>query len=300
MGVDLFFVLSGFLITSILLDERFEAFAGYIGTFYARRARRILPPYVLILSVTALLFGLHALGHWYFYFGAMNLFRCPPTLPLWSLAVEEQFYLLWPIAVFFLSRRQLIQGAIAMMALAPILRYLCTPLVSRWVIYGGLPFRMDTLAAGALIALVGLPAWRHRNALALAAAAVGLAGLLTLAHFGISTYGDTPLGNAAIYESTLLLTASLFVLVLGGFGSGLFSARLPAGLGRISYSFYLVHLTALTLAPNVFLAALAALAYSIASWFLLERPILTGRFGLDTAAPVTSPAAHGTLPSIPS
>jgi peptidoglycan/LPS O-acetylase OafA/YrhL len=67
MGVDLFFVLSGFLITGILISSRQRNLGAYIGHFYERRARRILPPYVLLLVVTSLLFGLGWARHWYLY-----------------------------------------------------------------------------------------------------------------------------------------------------------------------------------------------------------------------------------------
>src|SRR3981189_3153154 len=99
MGVDLFFILSGFLITGILLKHKEQSLGRYFGHFYARRARRILPPYCLLLLVTSLLFGVAWARHWYFYLFLMNLvpaLHIPHQMALsllWSLAVEEQFYL---------------------------------------------------------------------------------------------------------------------------------------------------------------------------------------------------------------
>jgi len=106
-GVDLFFILSGFLITGILLDQRQkQIWSGYLGPFYGRRARRILPPYLLFLVFTSVFFGIGWLRRWYFFLFLMNTepFRSMATQYsigiLWSLAVEEQFYLLWPAAVY--------------------------------------------------------------------------------------------------------------------------------------------------------------------------------------------------------
>ena len=140
MGVDLFFVLSGFLITGILYGSKAGKFGSYIGHFYERRVRRILPPYLVVLGISALLFGVWWLRYWYFYIGAMNFLHplnLPnlETLPLWSLAVEEQFYVFWPFAVFYLSRKRLIQFSLFIIVLTPILRYVCTPLfVKHWAI----------------------------------------------------------------------------------------------------------------------------------------------------------------------
>ena len=111
-GVDLFFVLSGFLITRILASHREMPIKQYFGTFYMRRARRILPPYIALMIIASLLFGFSWLPTWYTYLGAMNFPRVgPPELSmLWSLAVEEQFYLFWPFVVLFVPRRRLALG----------------------------------------------------------------------------------------------------------------------------------------------------------------------------------------------
>jgi len=114
MGVDLFFILSGFLITGILLHNKSQKLGQYFGHFYKRRARRILPPYALLLVVTSVVFGLAWIRHWHYYFLFMNFLLAfhiphPQSLDiLWSLAVEEQFYLFWPFAVYFLSEQAII------------------------------------------------------------------------------------------------------------------------------------------------------------------------------------------------
>jgi peptidoglycan/LPS O-acetylase OafA/YrhL len=293
MGVDLFFVLSGFLITGILFNQKRKGFGRYIGGFYSRRAKRILPAYVVILIISGFLFGFGFLRYWYLYIGGMNfliLLGIHPldTLPLWSLAVEEQFYLLWPIAVYFLNRKQLIWCAIGLIALAPILRFLCTPLFPwHWEIYMLLPFRMDTLAAGALIALLwpelqerldGNPGKALRSQIAIACVAVGacsLAFLFYLSKHGTITVTNSRLGNTGIYEAVLFIVTGVFLVVLLGFGKRLLSTWPFMWIGRISYSIYLFHLTAVYLVLQHGLLAVTALtfAYSLAMWFLVENPI---------------------------
>ena len=111
-GVDLFFVLSGFLITGILLEQRGQhTLRRYLSGFYKRRARRILPPYILLMCLVSLLFGIRWVHHWYLFLFLTNtdsffrIVRPYPLIILWSLAVEEQFYLIWPLAVYFLSEK---------------------------------------------------------------------------------------------------------------------------------------------------------------------------------------------------
>ena len=116
MGVDLFFVLSGFLITGVLVNAKHHTLRGFFAHFYARRARRILAPYVLTLVVASFFFGVAWMRHWYLYILFTNFImplHIPQPMafdPLWSLAVEEQFYLAWPLAVYFLSERRLRAG----------------------------------------------------------------------------------------------------------------------------------------------------------------------------------------------
>ncbi len=287
-GVDLFFVLSGFLITGILINSKQTAFPQYLRHFYARRARRILPAYVIVLALTAALFGAGFLHDWPYYLGAMNFLKplhlkTPDTLVLWSLAVEEQFYLLWPLAVFFLPRRALTWLAAALVVVAPILRYTCTPFFSlHWAIYMLLPFRMDTLATGALLALLwprlkSLPKTRIQP-LSLLLIALSVVALAALQHHGDTTTSNTALANFGVFEAVLVLVTAVLVLALLGFGRAFLSTWPMVWLGRISYSMYLVHLTMYRLlAPaHPLLAVLATIAYAVFLWFAVESPILRG------------------------
>jgi peptidoglycan/LPS O-acetylase OafA/YrhL len=200
-----------------------SVFQGVYWRVLRPAVRRILPAYVAILVVTTLLFGVGWVANWYLYFGAMNFLLPfglgPATIwQLWSLAVEEQFYLLWPVAVFFLSRKQIVLCAGVLLVLAPLLRFVCTGLFrNHWMIYSLLPFRMDTLAAGALIALT-----KHRlsrkNAIAGATVVLfaGLAGIIWLAKHGLSGSSNTHVSNVVVYESTLFIVTGVFVLALFG------------------------------------------------------------------------------------
>lgn len=166
-GVDLFFVLSGFLITGILLDTRRAP--NYFRSFYARRVLRIFPIYYATLITVLLaarwfpqlnrvlpvphdrIFYFFYLHNWWFLL--RDTWRPNIIGHFWSLAIEEQFYLVWPFIVWRLARKQIELAALCGMVLAPFIR------IAIYVHYGDLrdivenPFcRMDSLLSGALLA----------------------------------------------------------------------------------------------------------------------------------------------------
>ncbi len=234
------------------------------------------------------------LRYWYLYLGATN-FLMPMHLksldllsPLWSLAVEEQFYLVWPLVVYFLNPKWILRCAAGLVLLAPMLRYFCTPMFSSpWAVYMLLPFRMDTLAVGALAALT----WpifklrlqqssRFRQSVRWGTLGIFLGcGLLLLLaqREGYTTFANSPVGNLGIYECTLGMMSSMFLLALMGTGKELLSSWPFLWLGRISYSFYLIHLLFLRIIPGFAgtLSLACSIGYAVASWFLIERPLLT-------------------------
>jgi len=294
MGVDLFFVLSGFLITGVLLNAKGHSLRGFFAHFYGRRARRILAPYLVFLAVASLFVGLSWLRHWYLYILLTNLLfplHIPHPAafdPLWSLAVEEQFYLLWPFAVYFLSERRLKQLCVLLMVLAPVLRG-AMHFAEHWPIYMLTPFRLDLLAAGGLLCLL----WRsHREAIERRGAAVGavltvagLGALLGLSRAGISTMGNSRTGNVLIYEACLFISVGVMVYALGGKWVGWLCFRPLMYIGKISYSMYLVHLGALVLVgmwfqglPGAAIALALTTGYAALSWRLMESRLL-GRRG---------------------
>ncbi len=297
MGVDLFFVLSGFLITGILL-ERKKRKQSYFSYFYARRARRILPPYVMLLALSSLLFGAAWLTHWWWYaFFATNIGYAfgesgnPGFGVLWSLAIEEQFYLVWPIVVWFVSERRLAAVAGAGIVIAPVLRAAATPFFdSFWPIYFLTPFRMDLLCAGALLAILmrRRPDLPERLSIAAWATLVGTLAVLLWLHKHFSTIRDAnePFWNAALYSLTLLMSTAVIVLALRkrGIVTRVLSNPLLVYLGTISYTVYLVHVSFISLAwrmdlgryESALAAGAATLVYASLSWFLIEKRLIRG------------------------
>lgn len=293
-GVDIFFALSGFLITGILL-ERKERGRKFLADFYWRRAKRILPPYALLLVVATVLFGAAWMHRWYFYtfFGtniAEAIERGQRSLqPLWSLAVEEQFYLLWPWVVLLLPERALRWLCVLALVLAPALRAVATPWFgNHFPIYYLTPFRADLLCAGGLVAI----AWRHSaDSVRAAGKWAWIAVIATLAVFAwLDRYPDwhtssnSVRANTFVYSLTLVLAVGLLLSALRGRGMFCAVLRNPVlrYLGVISYSMYLIHVACIEVAKrwsgNRNIVAAIALAmtvvYATVSWFVMERPIL--------------------------
>lgn len=303
LGVDLFFVISGYLITGILLrlKEPGSPNKGYWRPFYFRRFRRIIPPYAGFLIVLSLFFRVPwaHLWYWYVFFGAnfalaLGKVTVAAMTPLWSLAVEEQFYLIWPSIVLFWTKETLRRIALAVIVLSPILRALCTPLFStHFPIYSLTIFRADTLAAGAFIALSQSldDRWieRHRRlAGGSVAAAVVLFGVLTLFP-SFRTGANSILFNSVGYSLSVILFGAALTCVLGlreGFVYKILTARPVRYLGLISYTFYLYHVAVLLeVEQRVHSTALvAAVSFAITvaisgiSWHFFESRILKMRF----------------------
>jgi len=259
-GVELFFVLSGFLITGILLDARQAT--NYFRVFYARRVLRIFPLYYLtliaffwvwpLLAHHVAFFQLHGQGTfgpreqlWY-WFDLVNLRTAFYPLIIvmlthcWTLSLEEQFYAVWPVVVRFLRERWLVAGSIAVVVLSPALRAL------PWVqsmnavypnfTYRFTPFNLDTLLTGALLAVL----WRRLDQKRLLwAAAAGLAATLP----GLLLWGASSPGAGVIQPTVLaLMFGSLLLLSLTWRPLQVFFALPPLrAMGKYSYSVYLLH-----------------------------------------------------------
>lgn len=267
VGVDLFFVLSGFLITGILYDTRADS--HYFKRFFARRSVRIFPVFYLAVALLLLLTPVfHYQWHWlqltfliYMgnFFGNANFALydlVSPTHPaatvaighFWSLCVEEQFYLLWPIAVFFIRDRiYLIRTAtgISLLALALRLAMLArfsTTLSETWIIRT-LPFRMDALLIGAILALVlrgpAADRWQRSGRWIFLAATAAIFAIFTL-----SPAYDSPWLLSVGLTCTALASAGLIASTLrsGSPAFQLFYFRPLRILGKYSYGFYIYHL----------------------------------------------------------
>lgn len=310
IGVDLFFVLSGFLITGILLDLKHKDLRGYFAHFYERRARRILPPYGMLLVVVTLVFGTAWMTHWYMYLGLTNyvvLFPGQPYMPfnpLWSLGVEEQFYLVWPFLVYFLSEKKLPFVLCGLLVLAPIFRVLAIPYDhTHQMVYMGTPFRMDCMAMGSLLTFV----WRARGDVIRKYGYLGLIPvvltpivMMRLSKFGgFSTLDGTWKSNIFTYEIALSAATGAFLWGLGGQYVGILKTRVFQFLGRISYTFYLIHLSTLLFFERYFanrfviagLGLATTIVYATLSFYFLEKPLLAG--GSRKAAKLELAAAGG-------
>jgi peptidoglycan/LPS O-acetylase OafA/YrhL len=313
IGVDLFFVLSGFLITGILLDQRGSA--RFLRTFYGRRVLRIVPVYVVFLacwmwvapSVDAIsLPTAERLRHvqgWYWTFLA-NVFLAVrgwtvaadgPT-HLWSLAVEEQFYLIWPFVVLALPPRVLPRAALACIVGAECCRIIAVvsgaPPQTNYVL---LPTRMDTLAVGAFLACAARDPGLLRLVQRHSVVVIGVATAAILAVAGIAHTFDfeNPFVQLVGYPALALLGGVLVFAVSKS--PTLFAGRTLRFLGRYSYGIYVWHWlvivalrhTTTVLEPRLrggsYLAfygeALAAVIgasvlVALASWYAVEAPFL--------------------------
>ncbi len=257
LGVVLFFVLSGFLITGVLLDRKDEV--GAMRDFYMRRVRRIFPAYFVTLAVVVLLFshpmpfvGLSALflGNFSDFFGIAMLYPC-----LWSLCVEEHFYLIWPWLTRFFSFRNLEKICLLVCVGSPLLRtarfyFLWPDGFYTW-------FWLDGMAWGALLAI-----WmRSTKGAALEKRMAGVAVLSVLSSLLLLATGQ--LGRREVLGSALspTLIASLSFCLVGWIAirprnlfSGLLSGSKIVRVGKWSYGFYLYH--GFFLAPSVKLSVM--------------------------------------------
>lgn len=295
MGVDLFFVLSGFLITGILFDAKSSD--GYFKNFYARRCLRIWPLYYALLFFMFVLvpllrpqeahvvFAARSSPWWAYPFYLQNFLVPVPTDATgllgvtWSLAIEEQFYLFWPMIVRLCSRAQLRGIAIAVIVISPALRFF---LAAHGVnIYSNVFCRLDGLMAGALLALVARGARFEPSRWVKPAWAV----LLIAAPLAVLT--DMARARWIVFSFTALASAALVVLALYSNWAWLRSAltnRFIVYTGVISYGLYLIQKIPFDLTqafhldrhpvPALAFSVIASYALAALSWKFLERPFL--------------------------
>jgi peptidoglycan/LPS O-acetylase OafA/YrhL len=293
MGVDLFFVLSGFLITGLLLDAKGSY--GFFRNFYARRCLRIWPLYyavILFMFVAVPLLRpaqatmiFERSSPWWAYPFYLQNFLVPvsedavgPLGVTWSLAIEEQFYLVWPLVVRYLSTARLRAVCLTVIIVSPFLRlYLSTEHLD---LYTNVFCRLDGLMWGAFVAaLVREPTFEPGRHGTLAWAALMIALPLALTTDGRNQ-------EWLVCSLSVLAWAGLVYLAL--FSSAVWLQRILSNralvfTGTISYGLYLLHKLPFDLIKGhdvrygvIVFALLIAAAYLLAcaSWYLLEQPFL--------------------------
>ncbi len=338
LGVDIFFVLSGFLITSLLVGEWASSGRVRFRHFYERRARRLLPA----LFVTMLLIAAYAhwfalpstlsalrgdalatlayVANWRFVLTGQNYFiRFGPPSPLlhtWSLAVEEQFYLVWPALALFVLRRRGRRGLAVVASLGILLSASVTALLlhhgaSITRLYYGTDTRVQEVMAGALLA-VAIPRIARRVGVAgdgpggaggggtggpgripspgRVISLLGTAGAITMLWALHAVSGDRPF----LYDGGFLLVAGATAAVIltvvvrpGAWVSRALALGALGYIGRISYGLYLYHYpmflmldgrhTGLTGAGLLAVRLAATGAAAVASYHLIEMPVRNRR-----------------------
>ena len=317
IGVDLFFVLSGFLITRILLQEKDRYGTIDLKYFYTKRALRILPIYYISLAVATACFVNSSGAFWNLATFTFNFYHplhpAPNALEhTWSLSVEEQFYLLWPFLIARLPKslgvavtRYCIPAISIAFALALALS-LESALAARFIYMSG-PARMMSLSLGASLAFAECNGGGARDISSLFSLTLGVA-LLAMDNAGRYA-GLIPAGGfywcIALPGYGLVSVSAVSLLIFSQSGliasiRRLLSLNPVRYLGRISYGLYLYHYLILFLmdVPQYKVGdtgttparALAALAVSLAvaslSYHFLERPLLSLKGRLRTKTPV--------------
>ncbi len=261
-GVNLFFVISGFLITGILLDSKTNP--HYFRNFYARRFLRIFPIYYLGLAlviVIALISHWRIGDTWYYLFYIQNhhlaltnwKVNFPPLLDhTWSLAIEEQFYILWPLIVYMLDVKKLKIVTILLYILAlvtrSILLFSTDNLNLQFML---LPTQVDALAAGAFLAII-VRERNNRHQLSTWSLGIliisGISLIALVLRTGYASYWSTT--GWANTRSNLVLFSLMAVFFASLISTSIFSSSALGsvlglswlrGIGKISYGLYLYH-----------------------------------------------------------
>jgi len=289
LGVTIFFVISGYLITYLLLKEDTKTGKVSLRDFYIRRAFRILPPFYAFLAVVGLRSLLHiepvdlhsfvsgALYLWNYDLHATTVILAH----LWSLSLEEQFYLLWPLSLVFFSRKTSLYIAVFLVLFSPVCRVATYFLMPAYRTHIGMMLhtRIDTIMLGCILALAldqgMIPRLVHklRHSALIASAAVFMFVLDSYLSIRIGGMWNLPFGitlqgvsSAVVVLYCMSQTENLLGRIL--------NSRILAHIGTISYSIYLWHtLFSLNEPHSQFpLNCVYILICAELSYFLVERP----------------------------
>ena len=304
LGVDIFFVISGYLITRIILRELSDTGTFRFASFYERRARRILPALIIVITASipfawfillptafveyaqSILASLFFGSNFFFFlttteYGADSALL-KPFLHTWSLAVEEQFYVVFPIialAVFRFFRRYFLIVVVALMAISLIYAEMLITRQPDWNFYS--PFsRFWQLAAGALLAIreVKFSPKQH----GIAAEAFSIVGLILIAVSVLYVFGPNSRHPGFLTMLPVVGTALIIGFgTSGGWVGALLSHPAMRGIGLVSYSAYLWHFPIFAFArlqlvyfSNIEKVAAIAITFALSalSYFVIEQP----------------------------
>ncbi len=314
-GVDLFFLLSAYLITELLLREKERTGILNLKAFYVRRIARIWPLYFFFIAIAVamqwILPGQHLGGKYiaaYFLLAgnwmvALHGMPASVAVPLWSVSIEEQFYLLWPHVVRRVSRQRMVIVAIGILVICFLLRFIGLSLQVRTTILDfGTTTRIDGIAVGILLAAI----LNHRTLTLSAVTRVLLfsgGGVIWVAvhHFRFPPAGPAYpfFANLFGYPLIALGSSMAFIAVLGC----TLKQHSLVYLGRISYGLYVYHFMSIVLvhlllyprtkhptgfAAYVLISAALTFILAWASYVLLETPFLKWkeRFAVVRSRPV--------------
>jgi len=301
LGVSTFFVLSGFVITWLLLKEYWATGTVTLRRFYTRRALRTFPAYYAFLALSFALdhvrghgwppgLGPAAVSYLVNYYNALHGHPTTSIAHAWSLGVEEQFYLLWPVLLLALLRGGVPRAARGVVVLiAAAVAWRCTLYLGlhadRAYVYNAFDTRFDNLGVGCLLAMcVRAPRFQR------VAERLGRSVLAPLATLGLLVLSCVGFGRTYHYTVGLtvdaVLVAVFIIQMLAQHRSGVWSwldSPIARYIGLITYSLYLWHPLGLTVghhfrvagAPGEFLAGvMISLLLALGSYYVIERPFL--------------------------
>ncbi len=323
VGVDLFFVLSGFLITALLLEEWRDTGRISLKSFYARRAIRLLPALVLMLITVVLVSSLIEprwktaqfrtsgwmtllyVANW---FTVERKFPSPELAHTWSLSVEEQFYIVWPIILSLLLRSRATKAAVLGLVAASVvgvagLRLFLWTTSGSWVRgYFGSDTHADGLLSGAMVAMIMTWGWGPRSPGTIRV----LNGVSTLALglVPIFVVAVRPMDGRLYDGGYLGVNLAIASVVMAAVSSPWAPLRLllesaaVRWIGRISYGVYLWHMPAfwwvrrMQVPPGLrsgILAFILTLSIAAVSFYALERPLLRLKRRFERVVPRVGP-----------
>lgn len=300
VGVDVFFVISGYLITGFILNDQNQSLTAHLKDFYARRIRRIFPALIVVIAASLVagwfwllppdyvalakqaLAGAFFVPNFLFWSEAGyfdKVAELKPLLHLWSLGIEEQFYLVWPIAIFTIKRTRLLRPFLFVVTIASFAYCVYLTASDPNSAYY-LPFsRMWELTIGGLIAAISF-----RSSNTLVNNALSVFGLSAILWSVVAISPSDPFPGAIAAIPTLGAAALIWSGPSTFIASRLLSIKPAIYIGLISYPLYLWHWPLLSFARQLgwpistWMVLAASVALASITYEFIERPLKSGRF----------------------